>query len=279
MRRWIVLQADGGVILDRAAAERRVCPEPVEGISPLTSRARKPNCTMVGRCLLLLLASALLGAQTASEVEITAEPHHHLTYENESVRVFNVEAEPHVATLLHWHRHDYIYVILGPAHISNEVLGKAPVEIKLADGETRFSPASFAHVARNLSDQPFRNVTIEYLQDEHLRKAVHEGSVKWDEERGLDVLQGGTRQILFVNDGVRVSVTELQPGGVVPRQQTSTQLFVAVSDFDIRSDLEGLGPPPRHFKSGESKWLTGGRAPSITNVGKQPAKFVTVEFP
>lgn len=232
------------------------------------------------RCLLLLVAAALLAAQTASEVEITSEPHHHLTFENEHVRVFNVEAAPQEATLMHRHRHDYIYVTLGASHISNEVEGKAPVEVKLADGETRFSPAPFAHVARNLSEQPFRNVTIEYLQDEKLRNAVHEGSVKWDEERGLDVLQGGTKQVLFVNDGVRVSVIELQPGGIVPgRSHTQPQLFVAVNDFEIRSDAEGLGPSPRHFKSGESKWLIGGIAPSITNVGHQPAKFVTVEFP
>jgi len=232
------------------------------------------------RSLLLLLAAVLLAAQTASEVEITFEPSHHLTFENESVRVFNVEVAPHSNTLMHWHRHDYVYVTLGTSHISNEVQGKAPVEVKLPDGETRFSPAPFAHVARNLSDQPFRNVTIEYLQDEKLRKAVNEGSAKWDEERGLDVLQGGTKQILFVNDGVRVSVTELQPGGVIPRQpHTARQLFVAVNDFDVRSDVEGLHPPPRRFKSGESKWLIGGVAPSMTNVGDHPAKFVTLEFP
>lgn len=232
------------------------------------------------RSLLLLLAAVLLAAQTASEVEITSEPHHHLTFQNEHVRVFNVEVAPQAATLMHRHRHDYVYVTLGASHISNEVQGKAPAEVKLADGETRFSPAPFAHVARNLSDQPFRNVTIEYLQDEKLRKAVNEGSAKWDEERGLDVLQGGTKQILFVNDGVRVSVTELQPGGIVPRRShTQPQLFVAVNDFDVGSDVEGLHPPPRHFKSGESKWLIGGVAPSMTNVGDHPAKFVNVEFP
>ena len=232
------------------------------------------------RYLWLLLASVLLAAQTASEVEITSEPHHHLTYQNENVRVFNVEVAPQTATLTHWHHHDYVYVTLGASHVSNEVQGKAPVDVKLNDGETHFSPAPFAHVAKNLSEQPFRNVTIEYLQDEKLRKAVQDGSVKWDEERGLDVLRGGTRQILFVNDGVRATLFELQPGGIVPRRpHTQPELFIAVNDFDIRSDLEGLRPPPRHYKSGESKWLIGGVAPSITNLGQQPAKFVTLEFP
>jgi hypothetical protein len=230
------------------------------------------------RCFCLLLTAVLLAGQTGREVEITAEPNHHLTFENEYVRVFNVEVAAHAATLMHWHRHDYIYVTLGAAHLSNEVQGKAAVEVNLPDGETRFSPAPFAHVARNLSDQPFRNVTIEYLQDEKLRKTVQDGGGKWDEERGLDVLEGGTKQVLFVKDGVRVTTFELQSGGVVRRPQTQPRLFVAVNDFDIRSDVEGRRPPPRHFKSGESKWLIGGLAASITNVGNQPAKFVTVEF-
>jgi quercetin dioxygenase-like cupin family protein len=227
------------------------------------------------RWLLLLFAAVLLAAQTASEVEITSEPHHHLTFGNEYVRVFNVGVEPQTATLMHWHRHDYVYVTLGASHVSNEVQGKPPVEVKLQDGETHFSPAPFAHVARNLSDQPFRNVTIEYLQD----KKSSKGSVKWDEERGLDVLEGGTKQILFVNDGVRVTLFDLQPGGIVPRHHhAGPHLFVAVSDLDLRSDVEGEGPRPDHFRSGESKWLPGGYSHTVINVGHQPAKFVTLEF-
>lgn len=228
----------------------------------------------------ILLAAALLAAPTANEVEITSEPSHHLTLENQSVRVFNVEVAPHASTLTHWHRHDYVFVTLGASHISNEVLGKTPVEIKLPDGETRFSPATFAHLARNLSDQPFRNVTIEYLEDEKLRHSVQAGNVKWDEKRGLDVLQGGTRQILFVNDGVRVSAIELQPGGALPSpHHTGPLLLVAVSDVDIRSGAEGDGLTSDHFKAGESKWLAGGYTQALNNVGQQPAKFVTVEFP
>lgn len=232
------------------------------------------------RWLFLLLGTILLAAQSVSEVEITAELHHHFTLANEYVRVFNVDVAPHAATLMHWHRHDYVYVTLGESHVSNEVQGKAPVEVRLPDGETRFSPGPFAHVAKNLSDQPFRNVTIEYLQDEKLRNALHDGKVKWDEERGLDVLQGGTQQILFVNDGVRATMFELQPGGVVPKHyHAGPHLLVAVSDLEIRSDVEGQGPMPGHFKAGQSKWLPSGYSHSVTNLGHQPAKFVTLEFP
>jgi len=108
---------------------------------------------------------ALTRTVSAQEVEITAEPSHHLALENEYVRVFKVSVEPHTATLMHRHRHDYMFVTLGDASISNEVESKEPVQAKLSDGDTRFTAGNFAHIARDLSDTPFRNVTIELLQD------------------------------------------------------------------------------------------------------------------
>jgi hypothetical protein len=243
------------------------------------------------RYALLCLILTMLAAQaTAPEVEITAEPHHHLTFENKSVRVFNVEVDPHSETLMHWHRHDYIYVTLGATEIVNAVKDKPPATVKLQDGETRFSPATFAHIAVNPTDHPFRNVTIEILEDESLRNSAAQGNVKWDasknEDRGLDILHGGTREILFVKDGIRASEFELQPGGVAPGGSLMhSLLLVAVTDLDIfTKDPRNQGPPepdptPIHFKSGDSKWFPGNYSHRITNTGSNPAKFVTLEFP
>src|SRR6266571_4313561 len=196
----------------------------------------------VGRLAVLLLAFTLFG-QSVSEVEITAEPHHHLALENQYVRVFEVDVPPHESTL------------------------------KLQDGETRFTPGNFAHIARNLASTPFRNVTIEFLQDKAASQA------KWDQERGLNVLTGGTQEILFVKDGVRVSEIELQPGGVLPKHRhTGPHLVVAISDLDLRNDVEGKPASSAELKSGDIKWTAGGYTHTLTNVGKQQAKFVTLEF-
>jgi oxalate decarboxylase/phosphoglucose isomerase-like protein (cupin superfamily) len=228
------------------------------------------------RQILFCLIATLAAAQATPEVELTAEPHHHLTLENKYVRVFNVEVPPHTDTLMHWHRHDYIAVNLGPAEVINAIKDKPPITVKLQDGQTSFTPATFAHIARNQTDQPFRNVTIEIVNDEALRTSTF----KWDEDRGLDILPGGTKQILFVKDNIRVTEFELQPGAVTPKHHyTGPHLLVAVSDLDIRSDVEGMGPMPGNFKSGDSKWLPGNYSHTVTNTGKQPAKFVTLEFP
>ncbi len=236
------------------------------------------SADMRSRLLLpvILLAAAVLAAQSTSEVEITAEPRHHLVLENPYVHVFEVEVAPHDATLTHIHHHDYVFVTLGASQIENDVKGKPPVTLKLQDGEARFVPGNFAHFARNLADTPFRNVTIELLQDEAVRKNP---PPKWDEDRGLHLFTGGTQDIMFVQDGVRVSEIELQPGATMPsHHHNGPHLVVAVTDLDVRSDVEGQGPMAGHLKSADVKWLPGGYTHTLTNTGKQQAKFVTLEF-
>jgi quercetin dioxygenase-like cupin family protein len=224
----------------------------------------------------LLLFLSLHGASAeAPAVEITAEPVHHLALENDWVRVFQVEVAPHAATLLHRHRHDYLFVVLGDSHISNEVQGKAPVEAELADGETRFAPGDFAHVARNLADRPFRNVTIELMQDEKLRQAPS----PWPEGEGDEELPGFRKKVLFVRDGARVSQVEIQPGAMEPRHHhDGPHLAVAINDLELRSDVEGRGPSPITLKSGDVRWIPGGFTHTLTNTGTTPARLVTVEF-
>jgi quercetin dioxygenase-like cupin family protein len=232
------------------------------------------------RLFVVLSSAIILSAQTVSEVEITAEPSHHLALENQYVRVFKVQVAPHAPTLMHRHRHDYIFVTVGPSRVENDVAGKPPETLTLVDGETHFTPGGFAHIAKNLSDQPFRNITIELMQDERARQSPSpKGKAKWDEERGLHVLNGGTQDILFVKDGARTSELELQPGGVMPRHHhPGPHLVVAVTDLELRSDVEGQGASIKQLKAGDIAWVPGGFTHTLTNVGKQKAKFITLEF-
>jgi len=234
--------------------------------------------------IFFVLAATLLASQaTAPEVEITAEPHHHLVFENKSVRVFNVEVDPNTETLPHAHRHDYISVSIGTAEVENNVKGKPPTTTKLSDGDVRFVSAPFTHFVRDVGAQPFRNVTTEIFEDESLRKSTAKWDANKNEDRGLEVLSNGTKQILFVKDGIRATEFELQPGGIVPPHHYSgPHLFVAVTDLDILAAPRTAPPEsllPAHLKSGDSKWLPGNDSQSITNTGPTSAKFVTLEFP
>lgn len=229
------------------------------------------------RCVLFLLLTVFLSAQAGREVEITAEPHHQGVLANDQVSVFNVEIPPHSETLMHWHRHDYVYVTLGDSQVVNTVKGKDPVHVEMRDGQTGFLPGGFAHMARNLSGQPYRNVTVEFLQDDKRRHApAHWDPAHPEEDRGLNILNGGTQEILFVKDGVRVSECELQPRASL-HLHPGPHLIVALVDSKLRSDIARQASSIISMKRGESRWA-GGSAQILTNTGDHPAKFVTLEF-
>jgi oxalate decarboxylase/phosphoglucose isomerase-like protein (cupin superfamily) len=156
------------------------------------------------------------------------------------------------------------------------VEGKPAVTVKLEDGQTAFAEGNFAHSVRNTGATSFRNVTVELLEGEKARRSP---PPSWDEERALHILEGGTEHIMFVKDGVRVSETDLQPGGMIPRHHPAgPELLVGVTDLDLENRVAGKGTSPIQLRSGEVRWLPGRLTHTVMNVGKRPARFVTLEF-
>ena len=115
--------------------------------------------------LVLYLAAYSLAQAAPAVVPISKEAHHHLVLENAYVRVYSVEVPPHSETLIHQHDLDYVFVTLGDSDVENVRVGEKPVQLKLKDGEVRFTKGGFAHKAVNNSDRPFRNVTVELKRD------------------------------------------------------------------------------------------------------------------
>ena len=106
---------------------------------------------------------ATLQAGTAKPVPISQEHHHHLVIENAYLKAYEVEVPAHESTLLHQHDYDYIYVVLGGAQVTNTVEGKPETKMYLPDTTVNFAHGPFAHVAGNVGDTPFRNITISLL--------------------------------------------------------------------------------------------------------------------
>ena len=226
------------------------------------------------RALLLLLVAMNLAAQPTAEVAITSEPHHRQVLQNSYVRVFKVEVPSQQATLMHRHEYDYAYVTLGATELLNQVEGKPPANLELQDGETRFSPGPFAHLIRVLAPTPFRNVTVEFLLAGH---SAPPSSAKWAEERGLQILTGGTADILFVKDDVRVSDVQLNPHGALPKTQAAAaQLIVAVNDIQLQAEPDHQHKGRIRLSAGDIRWLQPAR--TLLNSGPQSARFVCFEF-
>jgi quercetin dioxygenase-like cupin family protein len=231
---------------------------------------------------LLFLATAAM-AQHQQSGEITSEPSHHLVFQNEYVRVFDVTVAPRATTLVHKHNHDYLFVTLGDSDVVSVRPGEKPVALKLKDGEVRFTPGNFAHAAINQSDRPFHNITIELLKPSTSVKICTESC---DVSGGCigamappnPVCPSSVRRISA--DGWTVSLVTLPPSATLEENQNNLPLLlIAVSDLNLASVIAKETTSGRvKYGPGGLSWLPKGESRRLVNGTSQPAQFVTLEF-
>lgn len=217
--------------------------------------------------LILCIASAQEIAERV--VPITQEPSHHLVLENRYVRVFDVEVAPHFATRVHRHDHDYIFVTLGDSDVSNERVHEEPVELKLKDGETHFTPGGFAHKAVNLADTPFHNITIEFVEPGLTTRAAG--------AKDMPIVAnqfGGGSSEAFGKIKVREGTFLNGEVSTCAGNSSGPQLLVPISQFFIRSPGKN-----QLTKPGDVVWLRSGECATLGSRGNFPARFVIINFP
>ncbi len=191
--------------------------------------------------------------------------------DNDYVSMYELTLEPNAVTRKHRHRHEYILVPIETAEISNEVEGAAPAVSKLSSGHAFFSPGGQVHVVRNVGKIPFHAIMIELVRDDPEHKAA---AFKWSDVTGKTKFNGGTREVLFVKDGVRVSLMTLQPGREEPpRQRPKAELVVALTALDV-----GQGDASAKLQAGRVQWRGGRYTGTLSNNGKQVARLVLLEF-
>ena len=231
---------------------------------------------------------------TTAPVEITYEPFHHLVLKNKKVRVFSVEVPPKASTLVHRHKNDYVFVTLGDSEVRNLRQGEKPVDLRLSDGDVRFTKGGFAHAARNLSDAPFRNVTIEVLKPARGIVSLATCDVTEGIECGFcNITPEGTQKCDWPGDmhalpelekkeddyAVYQFTLHLEPGATTGmHSHKGDHLVVAVSDLELKNEVQGKPEETLRMKSGEVRWVKGGFTHSLTNMGKRPAWWVSFEF-
>ena len=227
---------------------------------------------------LFLFFSCSVGAQAPEPARLPGEPHHHLKIENEYVRAYYVEVRPHEATQLHQHEHDYIYVSLGPADVINAVRNKPEVHLVLKDGETHFSRGGFAHVARNLNDVPFRNITIELLKPQG--EAHNEcGEVIAGQGAAIcdpPFIQDWT-DTQFETKEARLDLVWLFRSG--KHKETDSKLaFLVVGLGSPHVKLNAKGKLPKTLREGEMEWFDPGSEVQFSCEGCGMAQFLMLTF-
>ena len=158
----------------------------------------------------------------------------------------------------------------------------------------RFTKGGFAHRVRNLRDVPFRTVAVEVLRPVRgiIRLATCDvdegiecgfcnispaGRQKCDWPGELDTLPALEKK--EPDYGVYQFVMHMEPGSTTGmHHHTADHLLVAVSDLELKNEVEGKPAETLRMKSGEVRWVKGGFTHSLTNLGKQPAWWVSFEF-
>ena len=229
-------------------------------------------------CSPLLLFVFSLSAQAPGPARLPGEPHHHLKIDNEYVRVYYVEVPPHESTQLHQHDHDYIYVSLGPADVINAVLDKPEVHLVLRDGETHFTRSGFAHVARNLSDAPFRNVTIELLHPQDAARNVC-GPVILNASFAICDPAFGSWSAMtqFETAEVRLNHVVLSLKAKY-KEKASGLPFLVVGLSGSETKINAKGKTPKTLHEGEMEWFDPGSDVQFSYEGTKMAQFLELTF-
>ena len=219
-----------------------------------------------------MMLAAVVFAGEAGVVPVEREPEHHSVLDNEFLHVFDVVVPPHEATLAHRHDLDYVFITLGDSDISNERVNEKPVHVVLKDGETRYTRGGFAHVARNLAETPFHNITIELKNPGAAVCGV-------DPSSPCESGAGSAREV-FSTERVVARLVTLEPGQETPvHTHASPHLAIAVDDLAFENHPDGKPSSTFSMKKGEFVWVgEAGITHFFKNVGSSRARMLSLEF-
>ena len=87
-----------------------------------------------------------------------------LLFENERVRVWDLQLAPGESTGVHRHERDYLYVVIGDGRLqAADADGERREASDMKDGEVRFNEVDgeAVHEAFNVGDGSWRNIIVE----------------------------------------------------------------------------------------------------------------------
>ena len=134
-------------------------------------------------------------------VEVDKEPHHRVEFENESVRILDVNIPMGVTTLYHRHRFDNVAVVLRNADASSQSLGEPDADVGARRaGAIYFSSApgeGYVHRVKVGGSNAYHLIDVELKQPSSAEPLTDNAVAKAS----------------FDNERIRVFTVKLEPGG------------------------------------------------------------------
>lgn len=101
---------------------------------------------------------------TTDDREISPNVGTRLLFENDRVRVWDLQLAPGESAGLHRHTNDFLYVVIGDGTLQTAFAdGSRDAPREMRDGDVRFREVAGenVHEAINVGDRPWRNIVVE----------------------------------------------------------------------------------------------------------------------
>jgi hypothetical protein len=219
-------------------------------------------------------AAMLSGGQILPGLPIAREPHHHLVFENEFVKVYEVEVGAHSATLEHQHEYDNLFVVFGDSRLTNRVTGKLATHVDLADLAVNFAREPYSHVIQNNNDEPFRNITIELLRPQGELKEFYPSL-----DAALAAVPGSSRSVrqatVLQTQEMRLRAVSVSAGSSwsVPHDGRE-HLLVPVDKIHDAGPREANSP----FPAGMVAWISADHDWHVYKAGRHEMRLMVLDF-
>ena len=177
---------------------------------------------------------------------------------------------------MHHHGTDYIGVALGHTEVDSITPGGAVKHVVLEDGAVGYTPAGLTHVATNLAATPFRNATIELLQNQGHPVCVKNCE---NDPRAKDWPPlAEESKLIGYGDTFRISEATIKPKQTVSTEEPFPHLVILLTDMQGHTAPQGSGGADISQKTGDMMFHGGHGNHGLTNIGAQDVRMVVVEF-
>lgn len=187
-------------------------------------------------------------------------------FENDDVKVWEMDLAPGELCGLHRHTMDYVLYILEGAKLEVESPGHESFALDFGSRGTYFVPPGAVESARNVGDTRFYEVLVEIK-----RTARRKSSYAASEALAGREPESGAITILD-NDRMRVSELTLAPGTASKEQALAHDAVMYVAEGS-RLRTDGAHPDTQSdgrecdYPAGTVRWLARGTRQSFVNVG------------
>jgi beta-alanine degradation protein BauB len=200
-------------------------------------------------------------------------------FENQDVRVWEMDVAPGETFGLHHHQNDYVLYITAGANLRVDDKDSGSYDFKCHDRSVFYIKAGGTESFRNVSSTPFREALIE------IKRAVRPG-----QDRGgftcSEALVGAAARTgsvcVLENERMRVVETTLAPGDGLGMQSCDRDAAVFVLQPGKVKAVERAAAVPERVKEETRNakdvcWQPGGVERDLVNVGSSLYRQVSVE--